>query len=196
MLVFAAFRRALLATPVLPLLLAASCARSAQPTAIELGATLPITGAPALAEAWKRGYERAVEEANAAGGLTLANGLRVPVRLTIRDDGNEMPRAESESEALLAAGVQALLATPGALRMAVQAAVAQRHRRPYVVPRVAGEDLKASDHPWVLVAQTAGDDDETHAYHTARAILEAFTRAPTLEAEAVRRAFDGARVAR
>ncbi len=80
--------------------------------------------------------------------------------------------------------------------MATQAAVAQRHRRPYVVPRVAGEDLKASDHPWVLVAPTAGDDDETHAYHTARAILDAFARAPTLEAEAVRRAFDSALVAR
>ncbi len=181
---------------VFALPLFAGCARSAQPTAIDLGATLPLTGATALADAWRRGYERAVAETNAGGGLVLADGTRLPVRLTIVDDFNEMPGVEREAEALFRQGVQAMLATPGPLRMAAQAAVAQRHRRPYVVPRVAGEDLKASDHPWVLVAPTAGDDDAAHAYYAARALLEAFARAPTLDAEAVRRAFEATWVTR
>ncbi len=173
-------------------ILASACDAPPPPSALTLAATLPVSTADSTAPAWRRGYERAIAEVNRANGLLLsATGERVRVALRIIDDNGELARAELAAEELLASGVDALLATPGALRMAAQAAAAGRHGRPYFVPAPAGPDLTTSDRPWVFVAPEDGANDEERAYLTARAALDTLARAHTLDAEAVRRAFGG-----
>jgi len=176
---------------VLLLALVAACRAVPEPAQLTIGATLPLTSADApLAESWQRGYQRAVLEANRAGGVLLqATSRRVRVVLEIADDKGELAAAEREAERLAAAGVQTLLATPGVLRMAAQAAVAQRNAIPYVVPAGAGPELKASDRPWVLVSPDTARTDEEAAYQTALAALRAVGRAASLDSEAIRRAF-------
>jgi ABC-type branched-subunit amino acid transport system substrate-binding protein len=161
------------------------------PQVLQLGATLPLSAPdPAPGAAWERGYRRAVDEANREGGVWLeAARRRTRVTLVVRDDGGELARAEIGARELIASGIHVLLATPGVVRMAAQAAVARRLERPYVVPAQAGPELLASERPWVLVAPVAARGDEETAYQTARAALEIFRRARTLEAEAMRRTF-------
>lgn len=170
---------------------AAGCQDGGPARPVRLAATLPLSSADApVAESWSRGYRRAIDEINAAGGLLLdATGTRVPLVLSIVDDGGDLPRAEQAAERLLAEGADVLLATPGVIRMAAQAAVAARHGRPYVVPAAAGPDLAASPHAWVLVTPLGGKDDEGSAYQAARAALDAMRLAPSRDPEAVRRAF-------
>jgi ABC-type branched-subunit amino acid transport system substrate-binding protein len=169
------------------------CSSSAplESSAVTLGTTLPLSAPnPGLAEAWRRGYERAVSEANRAGGVLLrSTGRRVRVLLQVRDDGGELARAQEGAQELLLSGAHALLATPGVVRMAAQATVAGHFSRPYVVPARAGPDLTATDRPWVFVAPRDGGTDEERAYLTARAALEGLSQALTFDAEAVRRAF-------
>jgi hypothetical protein len=177
---------------LLTILTLAACDAPPPRSALTLAATLPVSSADSTAEAWRRGYERAVADVNRANGLLLsATGERVRIALRIIDDHGDIARAERAAEELLASGVDVLLATPDALRMAVQAAVAGRHGRPYVVPAPAGPDLTASHHPWVFVAPHDGANDEERAYLTARSALDTLARAHTLDAEAIRRAFDG-----
>lgn len=161
------------------------------PAELILAASLPLSAEEApLGDAWRRGYERAVADVNHAGGLLLeSTQRRVLVVLRIEDDRGDVVGAERAAERLLDAGVQALLATPGLTRMAAQAAIAQRHARPYVVPATAGPELKASARPWVLVSPEGATGDEDEAYLTAASALAAVGRAPSLDPEAVRRTF-------
>lgn len=171
----------------------AGCTTSApvDASAITLAATLPLsTAESAVGIAWQEGYARAVAEVNRDGGIRLtATGQRVRVLLQVRDDGGETEKAQQLAEELFASGVHALLATPNALRMAAQAAVARRYARPYVVPAPFGPDLRATDRPWLFVAPKDGGSDEERAYLTARAALAGFEATPTLDAEAIRRTF-------
>lgn len=169
----------------------AGCGPPPAASSITLATTLPLSsGESAIARAWQRGYQRAVDEANRAGGLVLAaTGRHARVVLHVVDDGGELARAEAAVEDLVARGVHALLATPGPVRMVAQAAAAGRHACPYVVPTGAAPDLLATEHPWVFATREAGRDEEDTAYRTARAALDVLTRAPNLEPEALRRAF-------
>lgn len=169
----------------------AGCTPPAAPAVIRVAASLPSSSPEReVAAAWQRGYQRAVAEANVAGGLELGRpGARVPVELTILDDRGDLAQAETLADDLLSSGIHVLLATPGTVRMAAQAAVAERHQRPYVVPARAGPDLTATRRAWVLVAPTAGNGPEDDAYQAMRAALDALRRAGSAEAEAVRRSF-------
>jgi ABC-type branched-subunit amino acid transport system substrate-binding protein len=169
---------------------AAACAPGAPPSILVVAATLPLSTGGEDAAAWQRGYQRAADDVNGHGGLTLQSaGTRVRVDLAIRDDGGDVAEAERGAEELLASGALVLLATPDPVRMVAQAAVARRHRRPYVVPAAAGPDLTATSDPWILVAPGSGEDVEEQAYRAARAALDALERARSLDGEAVRRAF-------
>ncbi len=166
-------------------------AASEHPNELTLAASLPLTSSDAArAAAWHRGYERAVADANRAGGVLLrATARRARVVLAIRDDHGEVSLAERAADELLASGAHALLATRGFTKMAAQAAVAQRYSRLYVVPAAAGPELKASQRPWVLVSPASATSEEDDAYGVASAALAALGSAPSLDPEAVRRAF-------
>ena len=89
--------------PALLLLLAACspAAPSAQSaTEIKIGAVLPLTGAfSASGKYFQQGYELARDEANASGGIDVG-GKKLPITLTILDDGSDATKSRSLVEQL------------------------------------------------------------------------------------------------
>jgi ABC-type branched-subunit amino acid transport system substrate-binding protein len=172
---------------MLVLACAAGCRAADQVGVVTIGATLPLSGSEsAAAEAVRRGYERAVAEANQAGGVRLGpRDVRVPVRLELRDDRAEAVLARRLAEGLYRDGVHAMLGTYGDVRSAVQAAVAERLGRPYVVCDTDAPGLPGSHHRWVLGVPAAGGA-EARAYQTARLLIQSLEAAGTTDAERLR----------
>src|SRR2546422_3704330 len=99
--------------------------------AVRLGAVVPLTGRYANGGAQVRaGYEFAVEDVNARGGVQVGNG-RVPLEVAIVDDESDPTKTVSRLEALSAQGVVALLGGFGSDLHAAAAAVAEKNRIPY-----------------------------------------------------------------
>ena len=99
--------------------------------AVRLGAVVPLTGRYANGGAQVRaGYEFAVEDTNARGGVQVGSG-RVPLEVTIVDDESDPTKTVSRLEALSAQGVVALLGGFGSDLHAAAAAVAEKNRIPY-----------------------------------------------------------------
>ena len=72
--------------------------------AVRLGAVVPLTGRYANGGAQVRaGYEFAVEDTNARGGVQVGSG-RVPLEVTIVDDESDPTKTVSRLEALSAQG--------------------------------------------------------------------------------------------
>lgn len=170
-----------------------ACRRPSAPSTILIGATLPLSGADAsLGQAFGRGYQRAVDEANAAGGLRFgdrATGVRV--MLELRDDKGDPAIVESLAAELYSRGCLALVATASDVRSAMQAALADRLGRPYVVNRTDAPGLPGSHQQWVFSVAAAGEVDE-RAYQTAVALLAAIGRAGSDDRTSIRNALRAA----
>jgi hypothetical protein len=166
----------------------AACAPAPPVREFVVGATLPLSGREsATGESMRRGYARAVEEINRAGGLVLGLQGRVPVRLDLRDDRGEAARAEQLAAELLAGGAHLLLATPVAIRAVPQAAIAEQIGRPLVVNRQDGEGLPGP-RAWWTVAVPAAGDVETRAYAMAKEVLLAAARVGSTDPGTLRQA--------
>ncbi|TMI82822.1 MAG: hypothetical protein E6H04_04135, partial [Bacillati bacterium ANGP1] len=99
--------------------------------AVRLGAVVPLTGRYANGGAQvKAGYEFAVEDINARGGVQVGN-RRVPLEVTILDDESDPTKTVSRLEALSTQGLVALLGGFGSDLHAAAAAVAEKNRVPY-----------------------------------------------------------------
>ena len=159
----------------------------APPAEILIGATLPLTGSDAaVGLAARRGYEHAVAEQHAEGGVHLgADGPVARVRLDLRDDRSETPRAEQLVGALLDAGAHVVIATPNAVRATAQAEVAERAGRLLIVNATDGSGLPGPKMRWV-VSIPADEDVEMRAYWTLRTLLTAIATAGTVDNAAVR----------
>lgn len=174
--------------------LAPTCSRrETPPSEIVIGATLPLSGSDAaLAPAVRRGYERAVAEANAAGGLVLAAGQApARVRLDVRDDESRTPVAEDLVGVLADAGALLVVATPNAVRAAAQAVVAERLHHVLVVSAVDAPGLPSPHMEWVVAIDADGGAEE-RGYHLMRAAIGAIASAEAPSPRALRLAF-GAR---
>ena len=73
--------------------------------AVKLGAVVPLTGryGPGGAQV-RAGYEIAVEQINAAGGVTVA-GKKTPLELVLLDDESDATKTVARMETLAAQGV-------------------------------------------------------------------------------------------
>jgi branched-chain amino acid transport system substrate-binding protein len=109
---------------------------------LQIGATLPLTGAEAKAgAAFKEGYELAVEEVNRAGGIDLDSG-RLPVALALIDDRGLPEQAVRGAQRLLEVDkVQLLLGTSSSPLVMAQSAVAEAARVPYVNGGAAAAEI-------------------------------------------------------
>ena len=98
-----------------------------------VGATLPLTGAEArIGGFYKEGYELAVEQANAKGGLDVG-GKKLPVTLTLLDDTSAQATAVSLADRMINSDkVDALLGTYSSHLVEAQSAIAEENRIPYV----------------------------------------------------------------
>ncbi|HET6781179.1 MAG TPA: amino acid ABC transporter substrate-binding protein, partial [bacterium] len=98
---------------------------------IRLGAVVPLTGRFASGGAQvKAGYEIAVEDINARGGVQVGN-RRMPLELVMLDDESDPTKTVSRLETLATQGVVTYLGGFGSDLHAAAAAVAEKNRIPY-----------------------------------------------------------------
>jgi branched-chain amino acid transport system substrate-binding protein len=100
---------------------------------IVIGASLPLSGPLAgFGSFQKWGYERAVNEVNKAGGITV-DGAKKQVKLIIRDDKTDPNAAASNTETLLSRDhVVAMLGSCTPALVNAGALVAERAKKPLV----------------------------------------------------------------
>jgi len=162
------------------------CSNAPATRALVLGATLPLTGTDAeVGAAMRRGYERAVDEVNRAGGIVVETASKLPVRLDLRDDGGEAALAERLALELLSGECHVLLATTPAIRAATQAAVAEQVGKPMLVGTADADAVPGTRARWTFSVPASGDP-EARAYETARLALRAFGAAKGGDPSALR----------
>src|SRR5881628_749233 len=99
---------------------------------IKLGAVVPLTGRYGAGGAQVRsGYEIAVEQINAAGGVTVA-GKKVPLELILLDDESDATKTVARLETLASQGVVVYLGGFGSDLHAAAASVAEKNKIPYL----------------------------------------------------------------
>jgi branched-chain amino acid transport system substrate-binding protein len=99
---------------------------------VKVGAVVPLTGRYGGGGAQVRaGYEIAVEQVNALGGVSVG-GKRVPIELILVDDESDATKTVSRFESLAAQGVVAYLGGFGSDLHAAAASVAEKNKIPYL----------------------------------------------------------------
>jgi branched-chain amino acid transport system substrate-binding protein len=99
---------------------------------IKVGAVVPLTGRYGAGGAQVRaGYEIAVEQINAAGGVTVG-GKKMTIELTLLDDESDATKTVSRMETLAAQGIVAYLGGFGSDLHAAAASVAEKNKTPYL----------------------------------------------------------------
>ena len=104
------------------------------PEAIEVGASIPLTGKfGSLGTQVKPGYEYAVKAINDAGGVYVKEfDKKIPLKLTIYDDESDPTKAVSKLENLFSdQQVVAYLGGAGSDMHAATAAIAEKNKVPY-----------------------------------------------------------------
>src|SRR5256885_6578559 len=100
-------------------------------TTVRLGAVIPLTGRFGGGGAQVRtGYEFAVEDINARGGVRVGD-QHLPLELTILDDESDPTKTVSRLEALAGQGVVAFLGGFGSDPLAPAAAGAGKQKNTY-----------------------------------------------------------------
>ena len=100
--------------------------------AVKIGAVVPLTGryGPGGAQV-RAGYDIAVEQINAAGGVSVGD-KKVPLELTVLDDESDATKTVARLESLASQGVVAYLGGFGSDLHAAAASVAEKNKIPYL----------------------------------------------------------------
>jgi branched-chain amino acid transport system substrate-binding protein len=130
-------RRAAVAAALL--FIHSGCKKAGEPASgaaadhVVIGATLPLTGSESrIGGFYKEGYDLAVEEVNARGGLNVG-GKKIPVKLVLLDDTTSQATAASLADRLIHQdGAQFLLGTYSSHLVEAQSVVAEQNGVPYV----------------------------------------------------------------
>jgi branched-chain amino acid transport system substrate-binding protein len=100
--------------------------------AVKVGAVVPLTGRYGAGGAQVRaGYEIAIEQINAAGGVSVG-GKKMPLELALLDDESDATKTVSRMETLAAQGIVAYLGGFGSDLHAAAASVAEKNKTPYI----------------------------------------------------------------
>jgi branched-chain amino acid transport system substrate-binding protein len=121
--------------PVAPVAGDQSAAAGEAPAAIPVGAVVPLTGAFAGGGAQvERGYQMAVDDINAAGGVYVEEyDANIPLELRILDDESDPTKTVSHLETHFSDGdVAAYLGGFGSSLHAAAAAIAEKNQVPYL----------------------------------------------------------------
>src|SRR5262245_22890247 len=98
---------------------------------IKVGAVVPLTGRYAAGGAQnKAGYEIAVQQINAAGGITVG-GKKMQLELVMLDDESDPTKTVARLETLASQGVVAYLGGFGSDLHAAAASIADKNKIPY-----------------------------------------------------------------
>jgi branched-chain amino acid transport system substrate-binding protein len=99
---------------------------------IKVGAAVPLTGRyGGLGAQVRAGYEIAVEQINAAGGVSVG-GKKMQLELILLDDESDATKTVSRMETLAGQGVVAYLGGAGSDLHAAAASVAEKNKTPYL----------------------------------------------------------------
>jgi branched-chain amino acid transport system substrate-binding protein len=99
---------------------------------IKVGAVVPLTGRYGAGGAQVRaGYEIAIEQINASGGVAVG-GQKMPLELVLLDDESDATKTVSRLETLAGQGVVAYLGGFGSDLHAAAASVAEKNKIPYL----------------------------------------------------------------
>ena len=99
---------------------------------IKVGAVVPLTGRYAAGGAQnKAGYEIAVQQVNAAGGVTVG-GKKLQLELVLLDDESDPTKTVARLETLATQGVVAYLGGFGSDLHAAAASIADKNKIPYL----------------------------------------------------------------
>ncbi len=99
---------------------------------VKVGAVVPLTGRYAGGGAQvKAGYEIAVADSNAAGGVSVG-GRKMLLELIMLDDESDATKTVSRMESLAAQGIVAYLGGFGSDLHAAAASVAEKNKTPYL----------------------------------------------------------------
>ena len=107
----------------------------AQPKEIVLGTALPLTGGQSREGGYfKKGYELAIKEINAGGGIPIKEfGKKIPLKIIIYDDKSDNTTSVQLYEKLVTEDkVHALLGGYGTPLITAHTIVAEKYRVPYV----------------------------------------------------------------
>src|SRR5262245_49995073 len=100
--------------------------------AVKVGAVVPLTGRYAALGAQVRpGYEIAIEDINAGGGV-MVGGKKMPIELALLDDESDATKTVARMETLAAQGIVAYLGGAGSDLHAAAASVAEKNKIPYL----------------------------------------------------------------
>jgi branched-chain amino acid transport system substrate-binding protein len=124
-------KRLILVTLAVVSALVASNSKSDSQT-IKIGAVVPLTGRyAALGSQVKTGYEIAVQQINAAGGVTV-DGKKLPIELTLLDDESDPTKTVARLETLATQGVVAYLGGAGSDLHAAAASIGDKNKISYL----------------------------------------------------------------
>jgi branched-chain amino acid transport system substrate-binding protein len=99
---------------------------------VKVGAVVPLTGRYAALGAQVRvGYEIAVQQLNAAGGVTVG-GKKMPIELALLDDESDPTKTVARLETLATQGVVAYLGGAGSDLHAAAASIGDKNKIPYL----------------------------------------------------------------
>ena len=99
---------------------------------IKVGAVVPLTGRyAALGGQVKTGYEIAVQQINAAGGVTVG-GKKLQIELTMLDDESDPTKTVARLETLASQGVVAYLGGAGSDLHAAASSIGDKNKIPYL----------------------------------------------------------------
>ena len=99
---------------------------------IKVGAVVPLTGRyAALGGQVKTGYEIAVQQINAAGGVPIG-GKKLQIELTMLDDESDPTKTVARLETLATQGVVAYLGGAGSDLHAAAASIGDKNKIPYL----------------------------------------------------------------
>jgi branched-chain amino acid transport system substrate-binding protein len=102
------------------------------PATIKLGAVIPLTGRYAAGgNQIKQGYELAVNDINAAGGVDIG-GTKVPLELVVLDDESDATKTVQHLETLYSQDVVAYMGGFGSDLHAAAAGIAEKNKVPYL----------------------------------------------------------------
>ena len=102
------------------------------PDSIKVGAVIPITGKySGLGEQVKNGYELAVEDINAAGGVDVG-GTKIPIDLIVLDDESDPTKTVQQLEVQNSNDVVAYLGGAGSDLHAAAAGIAEKNKIAYL----------------------------------------------------------------
>jgi branched-chain amino acid transport system substrate-binding protein len=144
------------------------------PESISVGAVIPLTGRYAGGGAQvQRGYELAIEDINAAGGVHVESlGVDLPLELTILDDESDPTKTVSHLEDLNSQGVVAYLGGFGSDLHVAAAAIAEKNAVPYLGVAFALWDIHQQGYQYLFSPFPKSPDLSTVVFEMLNAKIE------------------------